>query len=56
MMNMLTNISYFNMLVYLIIGYIFYYIFSISFVSIAFLIIGIVIGSYLTTNFKLLLF
>lgn len=42
------NTTYFNVLIYIVLGYIFYYVFSISFVSIAFLIIGVIIGSYIT--------
>lgn len=52
----LSNTSYINMLIYIIMGYIFYYVFSISFVSIACLVIGIIVGSYLTNKFKIVLF
>lgn len=45
------NAGYYDILIYIIIGYLLYYFFSISIVSIACLIIGAISGSYVTYKF-----
>jgi hypothetical protein len=48
----LQDVSYINMMIYMTFAYVCYYLFSISFVSIALLIIGIIIGVYISYKFK----
>jgi hypothetical protein len=47
----LLDISYYNVILYIIIGYLIYYMFSASFMYALFLIIGIILGFYIANKF-----
>lgn len=52
LISIIENMGYFNILLYIILGYMIYYIFSFSIVSFGFFIIGVLVGSYITSKFK----